>query len=295
MKDKVLIVGIDSLIGACLEKHLVTLGYEVIGTTRREDKVTPRISYLDLLKNVEKWQIPSGVKTAVICAAVSRIEACSKDPQTSYKINVTGSTTLVRRLVSAGVYTIYLSTNQVFAGETPFTKEDAAFTGINTYGQQKAELERNIIGMKSPHTLIVRLTKVFGKDNALFEGWIKNLREGKKITPFSDMVLAPVPLALVVKILGVTISKKLKGILQISAPTEITYADAAKIGAKSLGLDENLIAPIKTNEAKYFEPFPKHTTLDTHRLNQELKISLPEANWVIEQAFSHPEKLEEIL
>ena len=66
-----------------------------------------------------RWTIGSRRKTphrACICAAVARLADCAADPQGSAHVNVTQTLALVDKLLSRGIYVLFLSTNQVFDG-----------------------------------------------------------------------------------------------------------------------------------------------------------------------------------
>src|ERR1700681_3257292 len=105
-----LVVGSDSLIGGALLRRLRHAGQHAVGTTRRRTQIEHSV-YLDLLEGPDKWQPPEPVTVAIVCAGVTRLQACESDPVTSAKINVEGVSALVTNLVSRRIFVIYLSTN----------------------------------------------------------------------------------------------------------------------------------------------------------------------------------------
>jgi alpha-amylase/alpha-mannosidase (GH57 family) len=77
----------------------------------------------------------------------------------------------------------------------------------------------------------------------------------------------------------------------ISGDHDLSYDEVARIGAKKLGLNTDLIRPLRAAEAGYNEHIPPHTTLDTECLREFFGMEVPQVVWTIEQAFSEPQKL----
>jgi hypothetical protein len=64
--------------------------------------------------------------------------------------------------------------------------------------------------------------------------------------------------------------------VQVSAAEDITYAAAARFVAKRLGADEELVQPVTVAESGLpIEYVPRHTTLDTSRLQIEFGFKPP--------------------
>jgi dTDP-4-dehydrorhamnose reductase len=97
---------------------------------------------------------------------------------------------------------------------------------VTEYGRQKARAEQAIAGFGRP-SLVLRLTKVLGGNTGLFEQWARTLREGKEINPFSDMYMAPVPLAAVLSVLRLAMDRRTEGILHLSGDRDVSYAEIA--------------------------------------------------------------------
>src|SRR5260370_4017083 len=113
-----MLIGTDAEIGAATGRHLSALGLPFVATTRRPGAATGGRIALDLSRQLDGWEPPDGVDAACIFAAVARLAACEADPTGSSHINVTQTLALADRLVARGIYTLFLSTNQVFDGET---------------------------------------------------------------------------------------------------------------------------------------------------------------------------------
>ena len=286
-----LIVGSDSLIGGALMAHLQRTGERVVGTTRRREAVDESRLYLDLSKDVEGWQCPWPVAVAVVCAGVTKLDTCRRNPVVTARVNVLGVSALVKNLVARGAFVIYLSSNQVFDGSVPYRPPDHPVSPVTEYGRQKAEAERQI-SQWGDSVAIVRFTKVLGPTIPLFSEWSEALRKGEIIQPFSDMYMAPVPLSCAVSVLRFVADLRLPGILQVSGNRDVSYAEAAHLGARILGVDTSLVQPVEASQSgRYTGLVPANTTLNIERLKSVLGIEPPDVQLTVEMAFVKPQVL----
>jgi dTDP-4-dehydrorhamnose reductase len=283
--DSVLIVGADGTIGRSLAAAFEAAGKTVWQTTRHRHRVCGRRILLDLSQDVAHWSLPPApISTAILCAAVTSLESCRLDPESSRQVNVVGTIALARRLVEAGAFVVFLSTNLVFAGETPFAKPTDPVNPRTEYGRQKAEVEAQLLAWEE-QIAIVRFSKVLSPDMPLFQGWIRDLKAGKVIHPFSDMVMAPVSLAFAVKVLLEVTERRVPGIFHVSAMQDVSYAAAAQHIARKLGADMELVQPTSYRESGVsFAPL--NTSLDSSRL-VDLGLRAPHARDAFEESEVH--------
>lgn len=279
-----LVVGGDSLIGSALGTHLERAGKRVVSTTRRREAAGNRV-FLDLAGDVDQWQLPEPVSVAIICAGVTKIEDCGRDPASSAHINVDSVVKLVKRLAAAGAFTIYLSTNQVFDGSVPRRPPTDMLSPETEYGRQKAEVERQISSFASDATSVVRLTKVLGPQSLLLQSWVNALRNAEVIHPFRNMVMSPVSLCFVVTVLERLCERRLPGTFQVSSDVEVTYAQVAYYLAEKIGASPDLIQPADSTAAGIPRAAaPPYTSLDVERLRTELGLEPPSVWTTIDQA-----------
>ena len=278
-------MGSDGNIGRSLVSAFQAAGKPVLQTTRHRDLVNEQRIFLDLSEDVNKWILPPvTIKTAILCAAVTSQEKCRLDPEYSRRVNVLGTVSLAKRLVDSGVFVIFLSTNLVFDGKKPFARADDPVNPQTEYGCQKAEAESRLLKL-GDKVSVVRFSKVLSQDMHLFQGWIRNLKVGKEIHPFSDMVMSPISLAFAVDVLMKVTEMQIPGIMQVSAEKDISYAEAALHIARKLGLDEKLIKPVSYRESGIgFAPL--HTTLEVSRLKSELGMTPPDVYETIDNSLN---------
>ncbi len=295
MTRPVLVVGGDGLIGAAAAAGLAAHGLPVRATTRRRSLVGADRPWLDL----DAWAdgVPAAdaaaalladrPAAAILCAAVARLEACRSDPARAGRINVTATATLAHRLMAAGVPVIFLSTNQVFDGRTPRCPPDHPLAPGTVYGRTKMAAEQALRAAAAKvggPLAILRLTKVLAPGQPLLTGWTERLRAGAPIAPFHDMTLAPIALGLVTAAL-VRLTETARadpedargrGLFQLSADDDISYADAAHQVARRIGADLGLIRPCSWADAGLLtEPPARYSSLDGARLRTDHGIAQP--------------------
>jgi dTDP-4-dehydrorhamnose reductase len=125
---------------------------------------------------------------------------------------------------------------------------------------------------------ILRLSKVVAPDSALFADWIAAFRARRPVRAFTDLMFAPVPVALAVDAVAALLADRARGIFQLSGPRDISYSAAAHFLARRLGADETLIADMSARDGGQppgaAAPF---TSLDSSALRARYGIVVPDA------------------
>ncbi|MBU1012565.1 MAG: sugar nucleotide-binding protein [Bacteroidetes bacterium] len=274
--NEVLIIGGDSTIGSRLVASFGADGNNALSTTCFSANVNEKCLFLDLTLDSKSWpKLPASIKTVVFCAAITSQEQCANDPEFSRRVNVEGTVAFAEQMVEAGAFVIFLSSNAVFNGNTPFAKVNDPVRPQTEYGRQKAEAEEQLLKIGNK-VAIIRFSKIITPEMPLLKGWIKELKAGNVIHPFSDMVISPVPISLAFSAIQKIAEKQVPGIFQLSSYQDMTYSDLAIHLAHRLNFDEELIQPISFRDAGISNA-AKNTTLDCSRL-AELEI-LPTDAW----------------
>lgn len=286
-----LVIGADSMIGKALLDSSLRARQPAIGSTRRPNETGSAKIFVDLADPSSFDNIAAPGDTAIICAGVTKLDACRAEPAQTAKINVTGILALAERLLKKEAHLIYLSTDKVFDGSVPFPMEAEPPRPATEYGRQRALVERELKNL-SGAVAIVRLNKVLGPVNGLFDSWRFMLLRGEKIHPFSDLFIAPIPLWFVVGALEKLAATRLSGVFHISGEHDLSYAAIAQIGARALGADAGLIEPINSDTAGLNpESKPSTTALGCDRLIEELDIRPPDVKSTVTTSFSDPATL----
>lgn len=261
----VLVTGAEGSIAGALLHALATEGNTLWSTTRRRGSVAPQRLLLDLSDPPDRWCLPPvPVNVAFLCAAVASQEQCLSNPAATYLVNVLHTVELARRLVMAGTFVVFISTNLVFNGETPHTEADRPHHPQGAYGHQKAEAERQLLEL-GKRVSVVRFGKVITPGMPLLERWASDLRAGRSIHPFQDMVMAPIALGFAVNVLCRVAGSRRAGIVQATAARDMTYARAAEVIAQRVGANPDLIEPVLRPATGQIAT-PHHGTLDCAEL-----------------------------
>jgi len=261
MDDDILIVGVDSLIGSALVERATERGIKWTGTSRRREHERENIVFLDLAReeSVDGFFVPARV--AYFCAAATNLRQCEEDFPGTYQINVEQTFRLAKNLAARGTALVFLSTNLVFDGSGPRMGVDAPVAPQTAYGRQKAGMEK-LLRNEFEKVAIMRLTKVVHPRMPLFQKWLADLRAGMTISPVSDLVFSPVDLSLVTGELLAMATVFRSGIYQLSGDQDLSYWEAARLLANTLGLDSKKIAPKTCAEAGLSVRNSPYTTLE---------------------------------
>lgn len=275
-----LVVGGDSEIGAAVLRHLASSGQPAIGTTRRKESLGSDRLRLDLADFDERWAPPAGTVAACICAARARLPDCAADPLGTSFVNVDQTTLLAQRLSQIGVYTLFLSSNQVFDGQHAFVPSQAPVCPISEYGSQKATAEAQIMAAcaEGGGAGVLRLSKVLGPATPTMARWATSIRSGIPVEAFPDMVLAPLPIDLVAAAVCHLMFDAAMGVFQLSGPQDVSYAEFARLLVGALDGSPELVREVSAASADLpVGSIPRHTTLDSTELGARCGIVPPDA------------------
>lgn len=244
---RILIVGGDSRIGRSLAEAHLAAGDRVTRTTRRAVADSGQV-FLDLA--APRAIAPAGdFDVAYFCAAATGLARCETAQAETWHTNVEATFGLMCELSRRGTFIVFFSTNLVFDGSRPQIDAAAPLHPECEYGRQKAEVESRLRRERMP-AAIVRIAKVLELDNPLFASWGEALAQGRPIEPFTDRVMAPVTLDLVVQAAVAAAARRTPRVVQVSAARDISYADAARHFARALGRPETLVQPRAMSEAQ---------------------------------------------
>lgn len=280
-KFRVLVIGGDSLLG----RHLVTTfersGIAVDYTTRRQQNLSARCLYLDLLRP-EHWPNLAPYNLVYICAAIARLADADRRQNEAWSSNVTAPAELTRQVVGHGGKAVFISSNQVFDGSRPHRDQNDEKCPISAYGKQKAAAEDAIMALGG-ETCILRLGKVLAPSSPPLSQWVSDLLADRPIYPFGDMKMAPVPIDLAAHTLLSLGTASCHGLYQLTGPTDISYRQAGYYMAQQLGRSAELVRPISAKDEGFDPSFlPDNTTLDCRRLRDDLGLVAPTPTSIID-------------
>ena len=217
-----LIVGGTGEIGRALIAYGRNAGCTFRATARNANEA----HVLDLASPPETWKIPDGVDAAIICASVSGIDACERDPTGTFSVNVTATITLADRLSAKGAKVSFLSSSQVFDPKDLAPSEGRSPHPLTEYGRQKLAVERYLMG-HFPDSQVIRLTKVVSSQSPRFREWTASLAREEQISASSNLFFSPIGVEEAAGMIWMIASSSHTGIFHLSASDSISYLDAA--------------------------------------------------------------------
>ena len=224
---RVLIVGVDSQIGAAARLALMRGGFSVKGTTRRKNMLSNDTYFFDLAEPSfqlfdEKFDV------MLICAGITSIAKCEADPEGCETINVINTIKLIDHAAEKNVFAIFLSSDAVFDGSVAFSKYADAKNPRNLYGKHKDAVETHIENAGIKSACVLRLTKVISKDTPFIKNWENDAAAGLSINAFGNSLISPVTIDQVVDAIQLLANRKRAGIYQLGGSEELSYFEFAK-------------------------------------------------------------------
>jgi len=279
-----LVVGGDSLIGESIAATLRRAGRSVHRTTRRTNQ--EGIAF-DLAKPDLRIFKDLRCDFVVFCAAVTSMAACEASPDETRKMNVTGTLAAMRAARDAGAHIVFLSSSQVFDGETPLVQEDAPPSPKNVYGSQKLEVE-NAIENENISAAVLRVNKVLSsRPVGVFHGWYQSLTRGMPAIAATNMTLAPVSAQAAADIAIELGEARRSGIWHLSSSDELPYYDAALKMAAICGLPQHLVRGEPVTEQQVPGIFRhRYAALNTEKVSKLPGVSIKPATDTLAELFA---------
>ncbi len=250
-KNAFLVIGADSLVGNSLLEAFKRRKHKVYGTTRRKNTLSESRLFLDF-QSSEPFITPPDVSYAFVVAAATNYERCEIDPQARV-INVELTPRLIGNLLAQGIFVTFISTNSIFGGEIPWPSEECDHNPQIPYAVQKHEAENNAWGLMKKLNAedrfnIVRLTKILDRSTPPLPDWFNAWQRREVVTPFADLIFAPLSVKYVGEALAVLGEKRIPGKLHLSGEKNIDYVTFAQELAKVTNISTKLIESTTASE-----------------------------------------------
>jgi len=175
----------------------------------------------------------------LLCAGITGIDACKRDPAASRAVNVEGTIRVIDELVALGVRPVFFSSDYVFSGNKGGYVEEDRVDPITAYGRQKVEVESHL-GEACAAALVIRLSKVFGVDasaEGMLAEWWRALERGETIRCAGDQWFCPTFVADVVNGVVRLLQKGAAGVYHLCQPERYTREQLLRGFAKHAGID----------------------------------------------------------
>jgi dTDP-4-dehydrorhamnose reductase len=285
---RMLVIGGDSLVGTAIQSHFLKHGVPVEITSRRASAARDgKAVFLDLGEPDFAPFARADYRSAFVCAAVTDMRTCQEKPALTRRINVTNTVELMRRLADRGTQLVFLSSSQVFDGETPAPAEDAATVPKNEYGAQKLAVEQAMAQHGLP-AAILRVTKVLAdRPVGVFKGWFEALAKGSPVKAATNMALSPVMVGDVAQAAERLAAGGHRGVWHLGASDDIGYFEAAQLMAEARHLPSGLIRGEALTEVEVPAIYRhRHVTLSCEKIARSLDMPVRRSRDVLDALFA---------
>lgn len=266
---KLLITGTQGMLGSNMSEALKGK-YEIFGIDILRAKTEDTKNFtLDLRNKKDAKKAIDSIKPdfVVHCAALTNVDECERDKKKAHASNVEATENLACALRSDTRF-IYISTDSVFDGKKGSYAESDEPMPLNSYAKSKLEAEK-IVKKHLKNYVIIR-TCIFGKnltkEGGTFAEWIyKNLKAGKSICMFTDVVFSPVSVNTLSMFIDRLLRTNYTGTINIGSDNPISKYDFGIYFAEIMGFNKELIKPVNIDTFGFDAPRPKNTSLSVEK------------------------------
>lgn len=227
------IAGSAGGLGSEICRHMPSEEYDLLKTDIDLD-----ITDLETVKYFMDMHRPEVV---INCAGFTDLKACEQDMVSAYKVNTLGARNLAAAARKIGAKIIYISTDDVFAGNHSKTLTEFDIpTPFSVYGKSKLAGE-NMVRELNPKHLIVRSSWVYGSNpNSYVEKLLKEAEKTRTIHVPNDQISSPTSAKALAEFIVSTIDSTEYGIYHASCEGSCTRYEFAKTIIELAGLNDKI-------------------------------------------------------
>jgi dTDP-4-dehydrorhamnose reductase len=217
MAPRAIITGAAGLIGQYLVKTASRWapGWDVRGLSRAELELTETLK-------VEARIHALKPDLLIHCAALSRTKACEQNPDEARRINVEVTAHLAQ--LSQDIPFIFLSSGEVFDGQTGWYSETDEPNPINVYGQTKLEAELAVL--QNPRHTVVRIVLTAGTSETGNRSFVEDMCRaatfGKDVTLYVDEFRCPLPAGVIARAIWELADRKQPGLYHLGGSERLS-------------------------------------------------------------------------
>jgi len=225
------------------------------------------------MQSVFEWAKPDVV---IHAAAIGSVDFAERNREETKKINVGGTEVVIELCRIFQSRLIYISSNAVFDGRTPFYSETVPVNPINYYGQLKVDAE-NLVQKSNIPWAIARPILMYGwpypgeRDNPVV-WWLRSLENSQPIKVVDNVLSKPLPAWSCADVIWALIQHNRTGIYHVAGRDHISLYQLALLTAEVFGLDASLITPVPDSYFPEIAPRPQDTSFDTTKMETELGV-----------------------
>jgi dTDP-4-dehydrorhamnose reductase len=269
---KILITGSTGMLGTDLVRLFsADSQYDVYGLSRSKNSMlaSSKQIIMDLALPFEPADFEVSPDVIIHTAALTDLGLCERQPELADQIHVR-ATRLLQTVLKKGRF-FYISTDSVFDGLTGNYSENDLPNPLNVYAQTKLKGEQVILSKTENIHSTIR-TNIYGFHmpfkNSLIEWAIREWKEGKKISGFSDTIFNAVYTADLARIIKFLIDENINcPLLNIGSNRAISKFDFLELLRRQLNIDPALLFANSSDDFVSTIRRPKNTSLNVDLLS----------------------------
>ncbi|BAZ22921.1 dTDP-4-dehydrorhamnose reductase [Kalymmatonema gypsitolerans NIES-4073] len=264
------IVGARGTLGRAFARLCELRGISYRLLTRQEMDIADPASVDAVLAELKPWAV-------VNAAGYVRVDDAEREPHVCLRVNAEGPAILAAACAQHNVGLLTFSSDLVFDGAVfnPYIESDTV-APLNVYGCSKALAEKLVLKV-NPASLIIRTSAFFGPwdDYNFVTIALRQLSAGNTFVAAEDGIVSPTYVPdLVHASLDLLIDGE-SGLWHLANKGAITWADLARLAAKTAGFNPSNVIALPTRELGLTAKRPTYSVLGTNR--GELMSSLDSA------------------
>jgi dTDP-4-dehydrorhamnose reductase len=260
---RIAVTGANGLLGGEAVARLAG-AHEVLALGRGPSRLPPgpyRWAETDLGdgRSVEAALRDFGAEAVLHAGAATDVDACERDPELAWRVNVGGTEQVARACRALGARLVAVSTDYVFDGERgPYSEEDVpnprgAYARTKRCGEEAALL-------LAPDCAVARVAVVYsgrpGAKSTFATQVIERLSRGEPVKAFSDQYVSTTLAASgAARCLELLLETDYRGVLHASDATVLDRVEFARRVAARFGLAGEIV-PVRTADVKLAAPRP---------------------------------------
>jgi dTDP-4-dehydrorhamnose reductase len=275
---RVAVTGANGLLGG--EAVLQLAGrHEVLALGRGPCRLAPgpfawRDADLGDGRSVEAALREFGAEAVLHAGAATDVDACERDPELAWRVNVGGTEQVARACRALGARLVAVSTDYVFDGEAGPYGEDDVPNPRGAYARSKRCAEEAAL-LLVPDCAVARVAVVYsgraGAKSTFATQVVEKLSRGEPVKAFTDQLVSTTHAAGgAARCLELLLETRYRGVLHASDATVLSRVELAERIARRFGLHGEIV-PVRTADAGLAAPRPLRGGLRVERAAQLLR------------------------
>lgn len=202
-------------------------------------------------------------------AAYTNVQQAEVDRDAAWNVNVIATQNIIDVCKDSGKRLLYVDTDYAFDGKKKEYAEDDIPNPLGWYAKTKTEGAKRVLAYDKG--LVIRISNPYranpvGKTDFVHK-MLEKLRSGEVLIAPTDQLFVPTFIDDIAAAIDALISINATGIYHVVGSQALSPFEAAKLVAKTFGLDETLVKP--TTFAEYFSnraPLPQYAVLSNAKI-----------------------------